>query len=554
MQRLRLLLGSGVLLYVFSACGVPAPSGGEATQALAALATTDDALLPSAEADAARCADQDVPRKYQAFARAFEAERQALGVPGAAVAIMEHGRVTFAHGFGTKGPTSTKPVRATTLFRIGSMTKALTTTAVLSLVDEHKLSLDTKLKDVVPDVALAEPELSSLTVRHLLSHQSGLVDGYAADASHDDSVLSSVCTSEAFRASEYFMDPPGSFWNYSNPNFSLAGLVAERLDGAIYRTVMARRVFEPLHMKRTFFLGSDVLADGDFAVGKSTDASGNLWEVYPDSYDNAWLRPAGFAYSSVLDYANFVRFLYSGTPRALSPRMRAAMQRTQVSTLTYGAEDGYGLGLFVSQGVHPDATTYYPTVMVSHGGDINGFAGDFYLQPSTGFGMVVLAAADGAHFTSSAALALQSFGELPAPTSPPPDVAVDPSTFPQLVGTYVDPHLLGPVTVSVADGVVQVAIPGFDAAGIPYDPVVKPWTADNFVITTAPYGAALVTFVRDQTGVYRWLRTRIAVFTRQDASTAAPAQALTVDAARVHERLRDATKPSPARSARMLER
>ena len=344
MRRMRqiFLLAASILLFPgLLACGAP----GNSSQAPQAGDSTERELLQgSTEADGEECSDQDIPPRYLAFARAFDAERQALGAPGAAVAILEHGRVTFARGFGTKGPSSTEPVRATTLFRVGSMTKALTATALLSLVDERGLSLDDKVKDVIPDIAINGPELSDLTVRQILSHQSGLYDYGTLDGPHDDAGLSSFATSDQFRAVEYFMDPPGTFWNYSNPNFAIAGLAAERVAGTFYRNLMATRVFEPLHMKRTFFLASDVLADGDYAVGKSTDQNGKLLEQAPDSYDNSFMRPAGYAFSSVLDYAKFVRELYSGRPRVLSSRLRAAMQHMEVPTLYFGAEQGYGFG------------------------------------------------------------------------------------------------------------------------------------------------------------------------------------------------------------------
>lgn len=129
------------------------------------------------------------------------------------MAIIEHGRVTFAHGFGTKGVNSSEPVRASTLFRVGSMTKALTATALLSLVDERQVSLDAKLVDVAPDVAIDGPELAQVTLRHLLSHQTGLADIGAVDGPRDDAALSSYLASDEFRAVEYFMNPPGLFFN-----------------------------------------------------------------------------------------------------------------------------------------------------------------------------------------------------------------------------------------------------------------------------------------------------------------------------------------------------
>lgn len=564
MRRPSLFAGCVVLSLEVLSCGplpnAPAEPTKGATASLAALDGVDTASLNGCgRPDTTSRRDHDIPCRFRAFARAFDAEREALGAPGAAVAIIEHGRVTFTRGFGTKGPNSTEAVRPTTLFRIGSMTKALTATALLTLVDEHRLTLDAKLKDVVPDIALSEPELSSLTVRQLLSHQSGLADNNEMDGPRDDAALSSVSTSEAFRASEYFMNPPGAFWNYSNPNFALAGLVTERVAGEWYRDAMVDRVFRPLHMSRTFFLGSDVVADGDYALGKSTDPSGAPWEVGPDAYENSWMRPAGFAYSSVLDYANFVRWLDSGRPRVLSPRLHAAMQRMEVPTLDHGAEEGYGLGLMVSEGLQLDARGYYRTPVVTHGGAIPGFASEFYLLPESGFGIVTLADTDGAYFRASVALAMRTFGELPEPTALPADWAVDPTTFPSLAGIYVDPHLIGPAIITVSGEVVRISLPGFDAAGIAYEPVLTPVTANNFIVDTALYGKALITFIKDERGAYTWLRTRLAVATRQPGTSAFQAAGgsmpmTPVDSATLREKLRRAAQTPEPTSFRLLPR
>ena len=137
------------------------------------------------------------------------------------------------------------------------------------------------------------------------------------------------------------MDPPGTFYNYANPNFDLAGLALERAGGVSYRQAVADRVLSPLGMTRTFFLPSEVIADGDFSDGASTTATGDPWDVKPDSYDNAWLRPAGYAFSSVLDYAKFIQFLYAGNASVLVGQLCARRCRPpQVNMLDIGGVRG----------------------------------------------------------------------------------------------------------------------------------------------------------------------------------------------------------------------
>ena len=468
-------------------------------------------------------AEGAIPVEYQAFAAAFDEERREARVPGAAVALIQNGQVTFAHGFGSKGPNSQASVDENTLFRIGSMTKALTATALLGLVQSGQISLDAALVSVIPDVAIggsgdagsdAGSDLAALTVREILSHQSGLYDYLVVDGPTDDSALSQFLTSSAFAASEYFMDPPGTFFNYTNPDYYLAGLALERVGGVPYRQAMSDRVLSPLGMTRTFFLPADVIADGDYSNGLSTAPDGGPLDVAPDSYDNAWARPAGYAFSSVVDYAKFVQFLYSGNASVLADSERLAMQSPQVSTLDIGGAqadvESYGFGLFIERGFSLEGGVY-ATTLIQHGGNIPGFSAHFSLVPSTGFGMVWFANADDIVLPKSTSFALFHFAGLPSPTtSIPPGVEPDPSLFPAYAGSYEDLNGIGPVTVTANGATLSIDIPSFDVNGTPYVPVLVPATLDNFVLTVNGEPINL-TFIADSTGAYVWIRTRITV-------------------------------------------
>jgi CubicO group peptidase (beta-lactamase class C family) len=537
LTRLGLVVAGPALVAAASAFGGCSSSPAPEAPADASIPTSDAGAAAVDAADAnALLDDPPIDPKYQAFADAFDAERIKLGAPGASVVLLENGAVTFAHGFGTRGPNSSDPVRARTLYRIGSMTKALTATAFLSLVDEGKLDPKATLTSVVADVAVPGPELASLTLHELATQQSGLVDYLVFDGGADDSLLSSFLTS-SLASYEYFMVAPGTFWNYSNPNFYLTGLAVERVGGDPYRQAMAKRVFQPLGMTRTFFLPSEVDADGDATHGKSTDVNGKPWDVAPDDYDNAWARPAGYAFSSVLDYAKFVQFLYAGNTQVLSDASRVTMQTQQITTREIGSIEHYGYGLFVDDGFRI-GTQFYATKLVLHGGDIPGWAADFFLIPATGFGAVVLANADGAHFVASITQAMQSFGGLPSPGPLPADFTPDPATFPAFAATYQDAHNVGKVVVSVdAQNAVTISMPDLDANNIPYDRALTPVSPNNFVVTIEGL-QLLLTFVPDATGTFAWLRSRLFVADRQPAAQA-PGARTAIDPVALRRRLRD---------------
>jgi hypothetical protein len=324
------------------------------------------------------------------------------------------------------------------------------------------------------------------------------------------------------------MAPAGRFWNYSNPNFSLAGLMLERSSGQYYRDYLDQNVFTPLGMDRTFFLGSEVLDDGDYASGATTNWTTGVGDAVatPDAYDSVSGRPAGFAWSIVHDLAAFAQFLMDGDDAVLSDGLVADMQTHRVS-MEYGYPTyGYGYGLFVYEGFFLGEDWYEDLTLVSHGGDIMGFAADLYMIPELGVGCAALASADGAHLGYGIIDAL-SLADLPAPGTPP-DMSVYTSTFPDFAGSYDDPWNVGPMDVAVDGTSVTVTFPLLDDLGYDYDSNLYSYTPDNFVLDITGL-QILLSFIRDDEGVVEYARTRYFVAEKiPDAASAAP-RAVTAD-------------------------
>lgn len=457
--------------------------------------------------------DATTDPRFEALAAAVEAERELLGAPGVAVAVVEGGEVTYAAGFGTRDPGGGEAVEPTTLFRIGSVNKMLTAAAVLQLVEAGAVGLDDAVPDHVPgyDYALNPGYAQQMTVRDTLTHTCGMYDYLEIDSDRDDAALGEAMTGW-FVDGIWVMSPPGRMWNYSNPNFYTAGLIVELLSGRWYRERMDEAVFTPLGMDRTFFLPEEVLADGDYATALTYDWTGTTSDsrmAYPDSYDNAWGRPAGYAWSSVLDLARFATFLIHGDEAVLGDALREEMQSPQVNTEVLGDIDHYGYGLVHDRGFWLGAS-YYDTPLVSHDGAIPGFAASVYMLPELDFAMAVLANADGAYLANSVGVAFDTLAQLPAPAEEP-DLTVDPSTFPGLAGTYLDPWNVGELEISVGEGgALVVDAPLLDTYGVSYSPTLSAYTPDNFLwtITGVPQ---LITFIRDGEGEPEYIRARFAV-------------------------------------------
>ena len=149
----------------------------------------------------------------------------------------------------------------------------------------------------------------------------------------------------------WLMAPPGTFYNYSNPNFDVAGLVVEALDnGRYFPDIMAEDLFQPLGMDRTTMRLAEAITDGDYAesIGYTYDASGNAnyGDVAIENVlDLAHARPAGAGtWTTPEQLLSFAHFLLEGDAAVLEDGLRGLLYTPHVP-LGYGFDEthyGYG--------------------------------------------------------------------------------------------------------------------------------------------------------------------------------------------------------------------
>jgi CubicO group peptidase (beta-lactamase class C family) len=454
----------------------------------------------------------------EALAWAFEDETDDLGAPGAAIAIL-HGDTLYAQGFGSKHPDGGDGVEPTTLFRIGSVTKMMTVAALLQQVEAGQVSLDDDVDTLIPGLHLqGEGSLEDATLHQLISHQSGVYDHTPIAGGEADARLAAY-TEGGLASDAWMMVEPGSFWNYANPNFSLAGYVVEQTDGRWYREVVEQDVWAPLGMDRSMFLSGDVLDDGDYAVGVSLDWTGqtpDIVDVEPDSYDDAWSRPAGFAWSTALDLVTFGSFLLDGDTDVLSDALRTEMVSTQVNTLSFLDRLGYGYGTMQWEGRSADGD-WYEVNTLEHGGAIPGFAAELITVPEADLVIATLASTNGAYYRDALGAALEELlGETPAAM---PDLEIDPDDFGAYLGTYAGPPSVGDFIVTQDGDELKVEMPLLDQYDYPYTETLYPQTRDNFVLVLdgSQFG---MTFIFDEDGdPARWFRGRYFVGIRDGTTT-----------------------------------
>lgn len=431
------------------------------------------------------------------------ADMAAHGTPGAAVAVILDGVEVVARGYGVKHRTMGGAVDAQTQFRIGSITKQMTAAAVLQQVERGRVRLADPVTVHVPELALAPPyPTSEITVWHLLTHTSGIPDlPFDLDGPTGDGALAAWA---ADLDSTRLHAPAGEFWNYSNANYSLAGLVAERASGTPYAELVRDELWEPAGLLSTTLSPTAVVARGNYTWGHFRSAPGGAETVYaPTSYDSAEIAPAGLAFSTAPDLARWALLLIDGGGPVLTPASATAMQARQAS-LDYRPDLAYGLGVF--------AEDFRGVDLRQHGGNVPGWGSMLLWAPERRFAVAVLAntfesLTEAAYCIADAAL---------APTGPePPDDTTDPATWDRYLGSYAMLDSLGdPLDAAVAwkNGTLTVTFTDPENPRFFYATRLEQVYHDTFLIDGNGDGSLDLdlTFVRTAPGLAptRWLRNR----------------------------------------------
>ncbi len=310
-------------------------------------------------------------------------------VPGAALAVVQHGKVVFEQGYGVATLGRTERVQPDTLFMIGSTTKSLSTLMMAQLVDDQKFDWDTPLAAVLPTFQLADPGVTKrVLMRHTVCACTGMprrdLDlffsvGTATPESRLD-LMQSMTPSTGF----------GETFQYSNLMVAAGGYAAahaalpQQKLGPAYDQTMQARVFAPLGMRSTT-LDFAKAAKSKHATPHAVDFQG---VYHPMSLDVekgvVAVRPAGAAWSTVQDMARYVTMELAGGKNAQGTQIVSAknllVRRTPQIKITDKMDYGYGLFIERSNDV----------TLVGHGGNNLGFTSDLFFLPEHDVGVVLL--------------------------------------------------------------------------------------------------------------------------------------------------------------------
>jgi CubicO group peptidase (beta-lactamase class C family) len=299
------------------------------------------------------------------------------GVPSASVAVVRHGEITYAKAYGSAKLEPAQAASPDMRYAIGSISKQFTAAALLLLEQEGKLSIDDPVSKFVPGLTRG----NEVTIRELLSHTSGYQDFWPQDYVMPMMLKPSTPQSIVDRWAKQPLDfDPGTRWQYSNTNYTLAGMIVEKASGMPFFRFVQTRILTPLGLQSASDFDASPSAAN--AIGYVRYALGPLRPA-PDA-GSGWMYAAGELAMTASDLAKWDISLIKRS--LLQPRSYGELE-TEVR-LKNGAGTGYALGL--------DVALQGGRRILEHSGEVSGFTAENLVFPDDSAAIVVLTNQDAA--------------------------------------------------------------------------------------------------------------------------------------------------------------
>jgi CubicO group peptidase (beta-lactamase class C family) len=329
---------------------------------------------------------QDLPhaKTLEDLQKAMEALLDKEHVPGAGIALIVNGEVSWCGGIGKADIATNHSVGCDTEFRVGSISKTFVALALLKLQEEGKINLYARLQDVAPEVPVKNRWEATNPVRivNLLEHTAGFDDMELSEVYNlrDRYDYPLLAVFQRFQKPQEVRWPPGTRMSYSNPGYGVAGYLIEKAARRPFDTYIRETFLRPLGMENADFTFTDankpLLATG--YDGNPPRAVG-----YPFIY----LRPAGDLKTSPGEMAKLVQFLLrrgrAGDAHLLKPESILRMETPETTLAAqHGLRLGYGLANYTQ--VEGGVVTH------GHNGGIDGFLSTYRYMPEQNWGYVIL--------------------------------------------------------------------------------------------------------------------------------------------------------------------
>ena len=437
---------------------------------------------------------QDDPA-FEQVASLARAKMTEYGVPGVAFGVLKNGQLK-TRAFGVTNIDNSQPLTTDTLFPIASISKTLTTTAIMRLAEQGKVDIEAPIQRYLPEFAVKDPAVTrTVAVWHLLTH----TPGWEGQLTPEDRGVQSLAHFAESQRELPQLAPPGAVWSYNNAGFTIAGRLIEVVTGQRIHDALRELVIRPLGLTRTFTRTEEAVTYRFAAAHRPRD--GALIVARPISRSST--VTAGGVWMSLADILAYAKFhLGNGTGADGKPVLTRAsldaMRRARVPKV--GTDDEMGLGWHLRKvgGV----------LTASHGGTL-GHISLLVLVPERNMALTVLTNHSNGwrliqDVERTALRLLERMTLDPAHTTghrgvnetmpDAPILATQPEAAPY-VGVYRRPPLKTTSTVRVDGG--QLTLDGNSIAF---------YAPDRAIITTGNARGNPVEFIRTPAGAVGWVR------------------------------------------------
>jgi len=327
----------------------------------------------------------------EAFVPEFEdyiANKVAPFVPGVAVVIVSGGQIKSLNGYGVRRAGTRETITPDTVFRLASLSKSFAATAASVLVNEGKISWDTTINSVLPQVTFSNPRYGKqLTLRHALSQSSGLP---RHTYSHFIDANKSYADSVARLRYVNFVCPPGKCFAYQNVVYSLSGDMIKKKSGMSFEQYTEAKVFDPLGMRSASYGLTSYNASPNRAAPHINN--GKRW--VPTAVIGNWYRvaPAAGVNASIVDMSRFL-LAQMGKRQDVLPLSVLNPIQSRVTKNT-PAQNYYGVRKAVGNTAYGMGWRVFDygrnKNFIHHGGHVKGFRTEMVFNRDLQIGMVFL--------------------------------------------------------------------------------------------------------------------------------------------------------------------
>ncbi|SMC96055.1 serine hydrolase [Sporomusa malonica] len=354
-----------------------------------------------------------VPAKPTALDKKLLAAMEEYKVVGLSATVFRDNKIVWSGGYGWANLETERPVTPDTLFRVASLSKMVTATALMQLYDQGKFGLDDDISKYLGyQVRNPNYPTTKITFRQLLTHTSGILDCGAYDGIvaenpallHDIDIKDILVPGGQYYQSATFANyPPGSQFSYSNFGTGIAGSLVEKISGMPFDKYCTKFIFKPLNMDASFE-PADIKNWQNIAVLYRPDRQLANFRPTKDAYNGTkpeptaitaplgsalGRSPAGGLRSSTADFSKFMQAHMNGGAYKRTRILKADTSDLMHSMQWFGySMDGFykqkGLNFHITDDLVPSKR------LVGHSGEAYGLSSDAYYDPDSKFGIVFM--------------------------------------------------------------------------------------------------------------------------------------------------------------------